>query len=173
MLEIGISHGYSVVSFCRTYPKSIIYGVDINLDIWNKNKKSFKLTQDEKKRLNIIKHDATDKNICNKVPNDLDVILDDGSHKPDDIIKTFELLFKNNLKKGGIYIVEDIHCNNYPFPFLEYVKQLFPFTYKFKDFKECRMLSGKKNIENRIKLDWKFQIKDITISRDIIIITKE
>jgi hypothetical protein len=59
------------------------------------------------------------------------------------------------------------------FPFLEYVKQLFPFTYKFKNFKECRVLSGKKNIEDRIKLDWRFQIKDITISRDIIIITKE
>lgn len=39
---------------------------------------------------------------------DLDFIIDDGSHKPDDQIHTFEFL-KDSLKSGGIYIIED--CN--------------------------------------------------------------
>jgi len=39
-----------VVSFCRTYKESEIYGVDIELTNWNKNKNAFKLTNSEKKK---------------------------------------------------------------------------------------------------------------------------
>ena len=173
LLEIGISHGYSIVSFCRTYPQSIIYVTDIDLSYWNTNKKSFNITPEENKRLIIMKEDATKQDFSNKIPTDLDIILDDGSHNPNDMINSFKLLFKNNLKKGGIYIIEDVHCNMYPFPFLEYVKTLFPYVYKFKNFSECKMLSGIDAIKNRLKLDWRYEIKDITISRDIIVITKE
>lgn len=173
LLEIGISHGYSVVSFCRAYPQSIIYGTDINLTHWNNNKQRFNITPEEYKRLKIINEDATKPEFIKKIPNDFDIILDDGSHRPKDMIKTFELLFKNNLKKGGIYIVEDVHCNMFPFPFIKYVTDLFPFVYKFKNFSECQMLSTRDAIKKRIKLDWRYEIKDITISRDIVIITKE
>jgi len=127
----------------------------------------------KKKRLKIIKHDATKKSLINKIPNDFDVILDDGSHKPNDIQQTFELLFNNNLKEGGIYIIEDVHCGMYIEPFLNYIYSLFPFVYKFNNFSECKMLSGRKDIKKRIKKDWRYKIKDITISRDIIVITKE
>lgn len=49
-------------------------------------------------------------NIKNKI-NQCDLIIDDGSHQPEHQTKTFIYLFENLLKKGGIYIIEDIECN--------------------------------------------------------------
>lgn len=40
-----------------------------------------------------------------------DVIIDDGSHQPQHQIETFNYLFENMLKDGGVYIIEDIECN--------------------------------------------------------------
>ena len=37
---------------------------------------------------------------------DLDIIIDDGSHINEHVIKTFNLLFPK-LKDGGIYVIED------------------------------------------------------------------
>lgn len=39
-----------------------------------------------------------------------DVIIDDGSHRADHMQITFKHLFVNNLKSGGIYVIEDLHC---------------------------------------------------------------
>ncbi len=39
-----------------------------------------------------------------------DIILDDGSHISADVIFSFEVLFPR-LKKGGLYIVEDLECS--------------------------------------------------------------
>ena len=172
LLEIGVAGGYSVVSFCRAYPQSNIYGVDINLTSWSKNKDKFNLTLSENKRLHILKGNATKVGITQIIPKDFDIILDDGSHEKNDIIQSFELLFRNNLNDGGIYIIEDVHCN-YNIEVLDYIKNLFPFVYKFNTFTECKMLSGRNSIKQRTTLDWRYQIKDITISRDIVIITKE
>ena len=159
--------------FGRAYDEAMIYGVDIDLTMWNKNKDLFKLSNSEKKRLNIILNDATDETFKDNIPKDFDVILDDGSHEPEDVQKTFELLFKNNLNKGGIYIIEDVHCGMYTQGILDYIYSLIPFVYKFNNFSECKMLSGRENIIDRINKDWRYEIKDITISRDIVIITKE
>ena len=56
--------------------------------------------------------DATDpdwlKLFCDK-EDDFDIIIDDGSHVNEDIIKTFVLLFKK-IKPGGLYIGEDLHA---------------------------------------------------------------
>ena len=173
LLEIGVAGGYSITSFVRKYDEAFIYGIDINLDHWNQNKDKFNLTQNEINRLNVQKLDATHDDIIYNIPNDLDVILDDGSHQPKDIVETFNLLFPNNLRKGGTYIIEDIHCDQFPFPFFNYVKELLPFVYKFSNFKECKMLKGRDEIKSRILLDWRYSIKDITFTRDIIVITKE
>ena len=39
-----------------------------------------------------------------------DIILDDGSHNSDDVVKTFCNYF-NYLKNEGLYIIEDLHCS--------------------------------------------------------------
>lgn len=41
-----------------------------------------------------------------------DVIIEDGSHDSIDQITSFKHLFCNNLKSGGIWVTEDLHCCN-------------------------------------------------------------
>ena len=46
--------------------------------------------------------------MSNHLDKELDIIIDDASHNLRDIIIAFSILFKK-LKKGGIYIIEDIN----------------------------------------------------------------
>jgi hypothetical protein len=46
-----------------------------------------------------------------KLFNQLDLIVDDGSHHPEHQKVSFSFLFDKGLKPGGIYIVEDIEMN--------------------------------------------------------------
>ena len=46
-----------------------------------------------------------------KITNECEVILDDGSHVPSHQLKSFNYLFENCLKKGGVYIIEDIETS--------------------------------------------------------------
>jgi spermidine synthase len=39
-----------------------------------------------------------------------DIIIDDGSHKSEDINGTF-IFFYPHLNPGGIYLIEDLHCS--------------------------------------------------------------
>jgi len=50
-------------------------------------------------------------NISNK-DNFFDIIVDDGSHKLSDILFSLNSFYKN-LKKGGLYIIEDFKFPNY------------------------------------------------------------
>jgi SAM-dependent methyltransferase len=100
-LEIGLFHGESIQMWSEYFNNSKIYGIDIN-DRFVKH-----LMNDE--RFNIIISDATDQNLINRFPKDIkfDVVIDDGSHKINDQVKTFNLL-KDHMNPGGIYIIEDI-----------------------------------------------------------------
>jgi hypothetical protein len=40
-----------------------------------------------------------------------DIIIDDGSHQSSHMIKSFNILYGDGLKDGGIYLVEDLHAN--------------------------------------------------------------
>jgi hypothetical protein len=58
----------------------------------------------------LFKGDSTLEETWKQVPNDLDVIIDDGSHHPDSQIETFTYGF-SHLHIGGLYFIEDLHCN--------------------------------------------------------------
>jgi len=174
MLEIGISHGYSLVTWLKHYKNINLVAVDIDLNMWNNNKQKFNLSQSDKNKIRIIEHDATQKSFLSLIKDDtFDVILDDGSHKTSDMISSFELLFPTKLNSGGIYIIEDVHCDGEMKNFLEYAKNILPYTYKFDSFDNCSMLSGREEIQKRINSNWKYQIKEIIFHRDIVVITKE
>jgi len=51
-----------------------------------------------------------DTGFLNTIKDVFDVIIDDGSHHSDSQIITFKHFFKNNLRNGGLYIIEDLHC---------------------------------------------------------------
>jgi len=103
LVEIGVYHGASIRLWHDYFLNATIYGVDKNsrMEIF------FSTNQKYKDRCKIITGDSTNINTYNDIPNDIDIVIDDGSHRLVDQIKTFDLLFPK-LKIGGLYIIEDV-----------------------------------------------------------------
>lgn len=104
LLEIGVQNGGSLEIWKKYLPRgSKIYGIDID-------KKCNELVFP--KNITFFEGNAVDESfISNKLQGlSFDIIIDDGSHINSDIIKTFKLLFKDFLKQGGVYLVEDMHA---------------------------------------------------------------
>jgi len=59
-------------------------------------------------------HTAHDNNVeeMSKITDKFDVIIEDAGHASDSQIICFKHFFLNNLNKGGVYFVEDLHCCN-------------------------------------------------------------
>ena len=105
LLEIGvggydcpISGGESLRMWKSFFPFAKIVSIDI-----------FDKSFHEEKRIKIFKGNQIDElfleTVCNK-SGMFDIIIDDGSHINEHVIKSFEFLFPK-LKKGGIYAIED------------------------------------------------------------------
>lgn len=105
LLEIGVggydnplSGGESLRMWKTFFPFANIF----SLDIYDK---SFL----QEKRIKIYKGSQNDINFLQTICDDaglFDLIIDDGSHINEHVIKTFEFLFPK-LKNGGIYVIED------------------------------------------------------------------
>lgn len=103
MLEIGIYTGSSLKMWLEYLPECYIWGIDINME-----QKGDKFT--------ILKCDQSNINDLNESvskigENNLELIIDDGSHIPEHQILTFSVFFEKLLKSGGIYIIEDIETS--------------------------------------------------------------
>jgi len=98
ILEIGVQTDRSVKMWEEYFPNAEIYGLDID----NKCK------QYEKNRVKIIIGNQNDINCLSKLPNDFDIIIDDGSHIENHVITSLNYLYENKLKIGGIYVIEDM-----------------------------------------------------------------
>jgi hypothetical protein len=101
LFEIGIDAGRSLKMWLKMFPKAKIYGMDIDHEYEHPKGKVFKGDQNSKSDLNKIIKTISKANI----------IIDDGSHKPEHQLFTFNYLFNNLLSDGGIYIIEDIETN--------------------------------------------------------------
>lgn len=104
VLEIGICQGESLKMWNEYFINSTVYGIDITdqniKDLINENK------------YNIIIGDATSEEILTQLSDlKFDVIIDDGSHRIDDQINSFNIL-KDKMKPNGIYIIEDVNNIN-------------------------------------------------------------
>ena len=109
LLEIGVGGydkpgqgGNSLRMWKDFFKNGRIYGIDIH------DKSKLKI-----KRTKIYKGDQTDKQFLDVVVGEIaeiDIIIDDGSHINDHIIKTFNHLFPK-LKIGGWYVVEDLQTS--------------------------------------------------------------
>ena len=100
VLEIGLETDRSIKMWQEYFPNAQIHGVDIN-----PSNKIF-----ETDRIKIFIGDQGDNNFLNTVPGPFDVIIDDGSHHPRDIISTFRYLFPR-LSSGGYYAIEDLELD--------------------------------------------------------------
>jgi len=100
ILEIGLCMGESLRMWEEYFIDSEVIGIDINQHL-------LKDLIDENTH-NIIIGDATKEEILESFPNKMfDVLIDDGSHRLIDQIKTFDI-FKKRINNGGIYIIEDV-----------------------------------------------------------------
>ena len=104
ILELGIARGSSLKAFSSLFPNSTIYGVDCMEGCKNLCKNY--------DNINIIIGDVVDENLPNLHFKDIyfDIIIDDASHLPDDIIKAYNI-YINYLKNDGIYVIEDLKTN--------------------------------------------------------------
>lgn len=101
VLEIGICYGESLKMWNEYFNNSKVYGIDIT-DRYIKD-----LIKENK--YNIIIGDACSEDILKQLNNTtFDVIIDDGSHRIDDQINSFNIL-KNIMNPNGIYIIEDVN----------------------------------------------------------------
>jgi 23S rRNA U2552 (ribose-2'-O)-methylase RlmE/FtsJ len=105
VLEVGTYKGASLKSWKSYFPKSKIYGIDIDPD-----------TVFEEDRIKTMIADQNSLDSLSKV-NSLwkqkyDVIIDDGWHQPQASVYTM-IAFISELKPKGIYVLEDIDQANY------------------------------------------------------------
>ena len=112
MVEIGIKDprfpGAGMKMWDEYFDNFKYYGFDIEeTQLLNPNLDKFTLYQGDQSNPSdlidfIDTYDLNDK---------IDVIIDDGSHVGSHIITTFKVLYPS-LKKGGIYIIEDLHAGH-------------------------------------------------------------
>ena len=105
LLEIGVEFGNSIKMWREFFLNANIYGLD-------KNNQCSNLQLD---RIKIFTGDQSDSDDLDKIINEtncsFDIIIDDASHKINDMIFTFDYLFNRCLISGGIYIIEDIQVD--------------------------------------------------------------
>lgn len=101
LLEIGIMYGSSLKMWKEYFKNGNITGFDIRPHI----------TKYNEDRIKAIVCNATFENEINKSidpSTKFDIIIDDGSHRVEDQLKTFHILFETRLNPNGLYIIEDI-----------------------------------------------------------------
>jgi hypothetical protein len=112
LLEIGVGGynnpkkgGKSLRIWKSYFPKAKIYSIDI-----------FDKKEIQEQRIKIYQGSQIDESLINELVADsgnFDIIIDDGSHINEHVIKSFELLFPH-LNLGGIYIIEDTQTSYWP-----------------------------------------------------------
>ena len=102
ILELGSHEGKGLAAFYFFFPKSSLFGANINPFQMN-----FQSCRIEEIFIDVSSK-KTLKNFCKHFKEDFDIIIDDASHNLADILLTLPLLFKK-LNKGGFYVIEDIN----------------------------------------------------------------
>tara|TARA_Y100001970_G_scaffold15374_1_gene17285 strand:- start:321 stop:1130 length:810 start_codon:yes stop_codon:yes gene_type:complete len=168
VLEIGVADGSSVKAWSRFFNNGKVIGIDIK-DV---NKKKLKIKTNN---IDLFQGSQSDyvflKKLINKYKN-FDFIIDDGSHYPKDVIKSFKFLFPY-LKNGGIYFIEDTQTSYNHFfggnPFdLKYANTHLNF---FKNLSDCL---NYKEIPNPFYIKNPFDglITNVSFYRNIVVVTK-
>lgn len=121
LLEIGVQKGRSLRMWAKAFPEAEIVGLDLNEPTEEIPETNIKFVQGNQADLLVL----------DKL-GDFDVIIDDGSHRTDDQIRSFKFLI-HHLSAGGLYFMEDVETS-YVFDyingqtFVEYAKGLIDFV---------------------------------------------
>jgi hypothetical protein len=107
LLEIGLGGGASIRTWLDYLPHTEVYCIEYFSE---ENKEKWGGASGSIPGAVVIPGSSTQADTWERVPIDIDVIIDDGSHFPEDQIKTFVLGFPH-LKSGGLWFIEDTHCS--------------------------------------------------------------
>jgi hypothetical protein len=105
ILEIGVKDGASLRMWKNYFYRSKVYGIDID-DKSHLNEKRIKTFQGDQSDVQFLRRVAEE-------INDIDIVIDDGSHVSGHVVTSFTTLFPL-LKNGGIYIIEDLQASYRP-----------------------------------------------------------
>ncbi|MFI5175967.1 MAG: class I SAM-dependent methyltransferase [Terriglobia bacterium] len=104
LVEIGVFDGGSLQMWKSYFgPRSRIYGVDVDPNC----------KQLEEEQISIFIGDQSDEKFLRVLAKTLpriDILIDDGGHKMNEQIITFDVLFPH-IDKEGIYVCEDLHTS--------------------------------------------------------------
>lgn len=128
LLEIGVQNGGSLEIWTKYFPNAQkLVGCDID--------PKCRLLKYEDTRVAVVigdaNTDAVQAEVLSHAPT-LDLVIDDGSHRSDDIVRSFCRYFPA-LVDGGMFVAEDLHCSYwrefqggllYRFSSIEFFKRL-------------------------------------------------
>jgi len=112
MLEIGVAKGASALMWSEIFGEEEL---DLHIIDLFENEEFVSAKWCRNRGFVPHKGDQSDFKFLYTITNQFDVIVEDGSHNSYDQIASFMHLFQNNLRSGGIYVVEDLHCCKQPF----------------------------------------------------------
>lgn len=128
LLEIGIQNGGSLEIWAEYFRNAQkLVGCDIDT--------ACEEIQFKTPKIEIVVGDANAPESVNRIrsiADQYDLVIDDGSHKSDDIVKSFSHYF-DMVRDGGMYVAEDLHCSYwgeygggiyYPYSSLTFFKML-------------------------------------------------
>jgi predicted O-methyltransferase YrrM len=119
VLEIGYARGRGTRMLAEFFPRGTVHSFDIEPNMQHYGN----LTKELKKRIKLYKGDQSDpesiqavlqqvydgpKNAAKRGYRQFDLIIDDGSHRPEHQQISFEKLWPE-VVAGGLYIIEDFH----------------------------------------------------------------
>lgn len=126
LLEIGVSFGGSLQMWKDYFgPQAHIYGVDVLPECQRLEEDRVKIFIGDQGNRDFLRH------LRASIPK-IDILIDDGGHRPDQQIPTFEELYPT-VAPDGVYLCEDLHTNYFekfggalrrPDTFIEYSKRL-------------------------------------------------
>lgn len=101
LLELGVWNGHSLEMWRDAFPRATIVGVDLKPP-----------AMDLGPRVKIVRGDQTDAELMDRLrathaPEGFGVIIDDASHIGVTTARSLQVLYRQHLQPGGLYIVED------------------------------------------------------------------
>lgn len=106
LLEIGVQNGGSLEIWPKFFANAQKFvGCDINPDC-------ARLVYEDR-RVSVVMGDANSNSVQSIILQHapvFDVVIDDGSHRSSDVVKSFAMYFPH-LADGGVFVAEDLHCS--------------------------------------------------------------
>jgi hypothetical protein len=144
VVEIGVCYGNSMRLWHDYFLNATIYGIDKDP---RSHSSRWQLNQNNN-RCKIIKGSSNDISTYKEIPNDIDIVIDDGSHRIQDQLNSFNILYPK-LKDSGVYVIEDIRNIDSTIKQFKDLENSHKVTVKIFDFRNLKNIKDDVIVEIR------------------------